>query len=219
MPSGKNIIAIFKKSFFLEELVNFFPNDEFQIKFFKSLKEILKETVQEQILFIDISLDPKLSGLKKIIGSKNTKTKIFVFSKKDLNLESSNKEIHIINVPIILRDFYKLLKQVSQCRKDTFPQTKIGNFVFYPKRSTLINEQKQSEINLTELENKFLKFLIKNKKGSTKNKILQEVWGHNKVLDTHTLESLIYRLRQKIEKNPNKPDFLIQKSKKYFLEN
>ena len=53
--------------------------------------------------------------------------------------------------------------------------------------------------------------------GSTKQELLSKVWGHNKVLDTHTLESLIYRLRKKIEINPNQPKILILKEKKYFL--
>ena len=37
--------------------------------------------------------------------------------------------------------------------------------------------------------------------GATKSEILKEVWNHNNKLNTHTLESLIYRLRKKIEKN------------------
>ena len=38
--------------------------------------------------------------------------------------------------------------------------------------------------------------------GSTKQELLSKVWGHNKVLDTHTLESLIYRLRKKLKLTP-----------------
>ena len=75
------------------------------------------------------------------------------------------------------------------------------------------------KISLTELENRFLNYMIKRNKGATKSQILSEVWKHNKQLDTHTLESLIYRLRKKIEKNPNKPSILINDTKKYFLIN
>ena len=63
-----------------------------------------------------------------------------------------------------------------------------------------------------------LKFLSENIKGSTKQELLSKVWGHNKLLDTHTLESLIYRLRKKIEINPNEPKLLILKEKRYFLD-
>jgi len=75
----------------------------------------------------------------------------------------------------------------------------------------------KKKIRLTELESRLLKFLSANIKGSTKQELLSKVWGHNTILDTHTLESLIYRLRKKIEKNPNQPKLLILKEKKYFL--
>ena len=59
--------------------------------------------------------------------------------------------------------------------------------------------------------------MLKKKNGATKSQILSEVWKHNKMLNTHTLESLIYRLRKKIEKNPNKPSILINDTKKYII--
>ena len=96
---------------------------------------------------------------------------------------------------------------------------KIGEFLFNHKTSELIKEDSSLKINLTELENRFLNYMIKRHKGATKSQILSEVWKHNKQLDTHTLESLIYRLRKKIEKNPNKPCILINDTKKYFLIN
>ena len=48
--------------------------------------------------------------------------------------------------------------------------------------------------------------------------ILLNVWQHNRDLETHTLESLIYRLRKKIEKNPNKPKILINDENKYLVK-
>ena len=60
--------------------------------------------------------------------------------------------------------------------------------------------------------------MLKKNGGATKTQILSEVWKHNKELDTHTLESLIYRLRKKIENNPNEPSVLINDSKRYFIK-
>jgi DNA-binding response OmpR family regulator len=85
------------------------------------------------------------------------------------------------------------------------------------KNNELIFDGTKKKIRLTELESRLLKFLSENMKGSTKQELLSKVWGHNTVLDTHTLESLIYRLRKKIEINPNQPKNLILKEKKYFL--
>ena len=73
------------------------------------------------------------------------------------------------------------------------------------------------KVKLTELENKFFEFMINVKKPVTKSEILSKVWLHQKDLDTHTLQSLIYRLRNKIEDNPKQPKFLVTVGKKYFL--
>ena len=98
-------------------------------------------------------------------------------------------------------------------------QYKLGEFFFNPKTSQLIKKNSPLTVNLTELENKFLDYMLKRKNGATKSQILSEVWKHNKKLDTHTLESLIYRLRKKIEKNPNKPIILTNDAKKYSIKN
>ena len=60
--------------------------------------------------------------------------------------------------------------------------------------------------------------MLKKNGGATKTQIHSEVRKHNKELDTHTLESLIYRLRKKIENNPNEPSVLINDSKRYFIK-
>jgi len=60
--------------------------------------------------------------------------------------------------------------------------------------------------------------LLKKKNGASKSEILLSVWQHNRDLETHTLESLIYRLRKKIEKNPNKPKILINDENKYLVK-
>ena len=82
----------------------------------------------------------------------------------------------------------------------------------------LFDKKKRKKVSFTELENKFINFLLKEKNGSSKVEILSNVWGHNAELQTHTLESLIDRLRRKIEKNPNKPKFILQVKKKYFIK-
>ena len=51
----------------------------------------------------------------------------------------------------------------------------------------------------------------------SKEDILSNVWKHQRKLETHTLESLVYRLRLKIEKDPKNPKILKLKGKKYFI--
>ncbi len=194
-------------------MITLISNEKFHIKFFKSLREIIKYPSKQKIILIDISIDHKLDEVNKLIKSKNNQVKIFIFSKKDLNFEDINNEIYSINLPIIFRNFVKILHHVADGNKDISPLAKIGNLIFYPKRSSLIDEKKQAEINLTELENKFLKFLIINRNGSTKNEILQKVWGHNKVLHTHTFEYIKKGSEVLIEEFPQNKDLEDTKEK------
>ena len=48
--------------------------------------------------------------------------------------------------------------------------------------------------------------------------LLHEVWGYDNTITTHTLETHIYRLRQKIERNPSKAELLVSESGGYKLE-
>ena len=76
---------------------------------------------------------------------------------------------------------------------------------------------KKAVIDLTDMENNFLNFLLKQNKPVEKKVILKKVWGHQKILETHTLESLVYRLRNKIEKDPKNPNILISVGNKYCI--
>lgn len=74
------------------------------------------------------------------------------------------------------------------------------------------------DVRLTDKESGILSFLAK-KQGVTVSRpeLLQAVWQYAEGLETHTLETHIYRLRQKIERDPSKPVLLITDEKGYRL--
>jgi DNA-binding response OmpR family regulator len=75
----------------------------------------------------------------------------------------------------------------------------IGPYEFRPATKLLIDE-KQKKIRLTEKETNILKYLYRaGEKPVSREELLTEVWGYNAGVTTHTLETHIYRLRQKIE--------------------
>ena len=94
----------------------------------------------------------------------------------------------------------------------------IGPYQFKPGEKSLVNRQTDELIRLTEKETAILKYL-KRSDGSpvSRDTLLNEVWGYNAGVNTHTLETHIYRLRQKIEPNPAAATIVITESTGYRL--
>lgn len=93
---------------------------------------------------------------------------------------------------------------------------RIGPFTFRPSAKLLL-DQKSRKIRLTEKETNILKFLYRTGVMVPRETLLNEVWGYNPAVTTHTLETHIYRLRQKIEENPGDARLLITENGGYRL--
>jgi DNA-binding response OmpR family regulator len=86
----------------------------------------------------------------------------------------------------------------------------IGPYVFKPAVKMLVEEAAKKKIRLTEKEAAILKYLYRaGQKSVSRETLLGEVWGYNAGVTTHTLETHVYRLRQKIEKDPSKAQILV----------
>lgn len=93
----------------------------------------------------------------------------------------------------------------------------IGPYSFRPGAKLLVTE-KGSKIRLTEKETAILRFLYRSgQRVISRDVLLQEVWGYNSNVTTHTLETHIYRLRQKIEVDPGRARILVTESGGYRL--
>ncbi len=95
-------------------------------------------------------------------------------------------------------------------------QYRIGPYTFRPSAKLLIDEQAK-KIRLTEKETNILKFLHRSGETVPRETLLHEVWGYNPAVTTHTLETHIYRLRQKIEIDPSRARLLVTESGGYRL--
>ena len=74
----------------------------------------------------------------------------------------------------------------------------------------MLIDGKDRKIRLTEKETNILKFLYRAAgKPVPRQVLLNEVWGYNSAVTTHTLETHIYRLRQKIEPDPARPVHIV----------
>lgn len=93
----------------------------------------------------------------------------------------------------------------------------IGPYSFRPGAKLLVTEQ-GSKLKLTEKETAILRFLYRaDKQVVGRDTLLAEVWGYNAAVTTHTLETHIYRLRQKIEPNPSSARILVTEGGGYKL--
>lgn len=93
---------------------------------------------------------------------------------------------------------------------------RIGPYTFRPSAKMLIDEGGK-RVRLTEKETNILKFLYRSGETVPRDMLLHEVWGYNPAVTTHTLETHIYRLRQKIEPNPAQAQILITETGGYRL--
>ena len=94
----------------------------------------------------------------------------------------------------------------------------IGGYKFRPAYKQLVDEDKGKTVRLTEKEAAILQFLYR-AGGATVSRetLLREVWGYRPGLSTHTLETHIYRLRQKIEREPPRNRILVTEPGGYRL--
>lgn len=94
---------------------------------------------------------------------------------------------------------------------------KVGPYSFRPSAKVLVDAQ-EKKIRLTEKETSILKYLYRaGMKVVGRDVLLAEVWGYNSGVTTHTLETHIYRLRQKIEKDPSNAEILVTETGGYRL--
>ena len=116
--------------------------------------------------------------------------------------------------PVLLARMRAQLRQHEQSEYANFT---LGPYTFKPAMKMLITEDER-KIRLTEKETNILKFLYRSTDGVVPRDILlHEVWGYNAGVTTHTLETHIYRLRQKIEPDPSNVRLLVTESGGYRL--
>ncbi len=94
----------------------------------------------------------------------------------------------------------------------------IGPHVLLAEEGKLLLEGQEGEVRLTEKECDIL-HALHHSRGRTVNRkdLLEQVWGYAEGVETHTLETHIYRLRQKLEKDPANPVLLLTEEAGYRL--
>ena len=212
---AKNIIFITKKNFFFSKLSLLLEKEGYFLTPLSRTNELPEKSFKTPFLFFFLESKESVRDLKKL----NTKLyNLVIFKEQKINIDEDFPNASYISLPLVYNELMTEVERLNKVTKINYKRYKLGKYFYNAKTSQLFEEKSSSVINLTELESKFLNYMLKKNGGATKTQILSEVWKHNKELDTHTLESLIYRLRKKIENNPNEPSVLINDSKRYFIK-
>ena len=108
------------------------------------------------------------------------------------------------------------LRQHEQSEEAVFT---IGPYTFQPSGKLLVDDASGQKVRLTDKETSILKYLYRaGRRVVDRETLLHEVWGYAQGVNTHTLETHVYRLRQKIERDPANATILLTESGGYRLE-
>ena len=175
------------------------------------------------LMILDVGL-PDMDGREtvKILRDKGFASPILMLTGHDsdsdeiLGLESGANDYVTkpFRFSVLLARIRAALRQHDQSEDVVFS---LGPYSFHPAAKTL-EMADGGKIRLTDKETSILKYLYRQgAKTISRDILLQEVWGYNNRVTTHTLETHIYRLRQKIERDPSNARLLVTEEGGYRL--
>lgn len=226
MSSRRSILVVDDDAELRESLVEqLVLHDEFQVRSASTASEGIEKAKAEQtdLMILDVAL-PDMDGREacKVLRKGGFKSPVIMLtgntSDADMILGLDAGANDYVTKPfkfaVLLARVRAQLRQHEQSEDAVFS---IGSYTFKPAAKVLLDD-KGGKVRLTEKETSILKYLYRaSGKTVTRDVLLQEVWGYNSGVTTHTLETHIYRLRQKIEKDPSKAELLLTEAGGYRL--
>ncbi len=135
-----------------------------------------------------------------------------------LEMDKLNSKIVLLSIPLQFRDLYQRVSStIDQIDSQAARKLNFNSFTYDPSMRTLSNDNLY--LRFTEKESQIFNSLLDNSNiYISKKNLLKKVWSYNEDIDTHTLETHIYSLRKKIEKNLLLKDLIVfEDNKGYFL--
>lgn len=176
------------------------------------------------LILLDVGL-PDMDGreLCKQLRKNNVRAPILMLTAADtdadtilgLDAGANDYVLKPFKFLVLLARIRAQLRQHEQSEDAIF---NIGPYSFRPASKTLMDAERKRKVRLTEKETSILKYLFRaGDKPVAREVLLNEVWGYNAGVTTHTLETHIYRLRQKIERDPTNARILVTEPGGYRL--
>lgn len=185
--------------------------------------EVTKETHFDAIV-LDVGL-PDMDGREacRILRRNGVKCPVVMLTAHDsdsdtilgLDAGANDYVTKPFRLNVLLARLRAQLRQHEQSEDAVFA---VGPYSFRPAQKLLVIEEQNKKIRLTEKETAILKYLYRaGSKVISRDTLLGEVWGYNAGVTTHTLETHVYRLRQKIEADPSNAEILVTEPGGYKL--
>lgn len=182
-------------------------NNKLLIYDFKELYEIFNE-LKDKINFEVLSITD--TDIKKIRKDKDC----LIITKKKIN--NVQNQFIIEDFPIRVQ---KLLEKLNisflKLKYSEQSQIKVGNYIIDLNSREMIRQN--LKIKLTEKETNIIIFISNSTKPMSVSDLQTKVWHHQSELETHTVETHIYRLRKKFKDKFNDDNFLISSKDGYLL--
>jgi len=219
MPNGKRILVVDDDQFMRSMLVEQLPELEGYICTGAATgAEGIKLGSEEyfDLVLLDVGL-PDINGLEvcKALRTKGVLAPIVMLTAADeeedtisgLDAGATDYITKPFKLGVLLA---RLRAHIRQFEMSDEAMLHIGPFGFQPGQRTLVEQGSDKTIRLTDKEAQILKFLyLQGGQVVSRSDLLGEVWGYNAQVTTHTLETHVYRLRQKIERDPTKAEILL----------
>jgi hypothetical protein len=175
-----------------------------------SLYHILEE------LGLDLNFKTSFADSEKSLKEKvkNHSNYLIISNKNYLNLDN---QFVLENTPIKISQLVEKINiEFLKLQFNNQSQMKVNNYnINLNSREMIINDTK---LKLTEKEINTISYLAKSKKPVSINELQAEVWSYQSDIETHTVETHIYRLRKKISNTFNDKEFIISKKNGYQIK-
>jgi len=189
---------------------------------YEELAKITKEKKIFDLILVNIQNNAYRVGEIRKIKDHFVRVGLIALVPKDYHFEGVLPKLdhynEILSKPIKVSDLLASISHNVTLKKHDDQDLKIANYFFRPDEKILINIETKDRIRLTEKETDILRQLHRADQNElSRRELLRDIWGYKEGIYSHTLETHIYRLRKKIEKNPSDATILITTESGYRL--
>lgn len=227
MSNGKNLLLVDDDEALIEMLVEQLQlHEEFNVTVAPSAAKGLELAKQDyyEVILLDVGL-PDMDGRDacKLMRKNGVRSPIIMLTGADtdadtiLGLDAGANDY--VTKPFRLGVLLARIRaHIRQHERSDDAMFVIGPYTFQPGAKMLVHNETGKKVRLTDKEGAILKYLYRTgDRVVSRDVLLDEVWGYNAGVTTHTLETHVYRLRQKIEDDPSNARLLITEPGGYKL--